>query len=342
MSQLERPPDKPLLYRELRQGRLRQGWGISGLSLRNTDGNPVSKAEWESAHRQTDWGEPSQMRFAILNRMLELHEGDIVVVPKTPKATQFTVARVSGPYRFQDTSNDDGEFDGDFGHVIPVVADSIRTFEYRASDAAYSVSALFGKANHRQAVTFCYSGERIGAAERLLQRQDSTESKSSRELLQGAFDLAFRKAARTLSKQVRKWNGPRFENAVRQCFEDQGYQVKPCQRYDGEGADVDMVVLPPVNRHGLFLPTEIAVQVKWKQQTDGGDVVAVDQISRWAEWQESSAMKCVISSADRFTDEAKKRAKDEDVILICGLQTMCFLLGVPDRYREDWEQPCSS
>ena len=49
------------------------------------------------------------------------------------------------------------------------------------------------------------------------------------------------------------------------------------RRYDGKGGDVDIVVLPPAG-HGLFLPAEIAVQVKWKQGIDENDEEAVRQI----------------------------------------------------------------
>ena len=69
------------------------------------------------------------------------------------------------------------------------------------------------------------------------------------------------------------------------------------------------------------------------------DKEAVEQIVNWADSQASSAVKYVISSASGFTDDARKRADDKDVVLIGGLQTMCFLLGIPERYRSDWERP---
>jgi len=47
-------------------------------------------------------------------------------------------------------------------------------------------------------------------------------------------------------------------------------------------------------------------------------------------------MKWVISSADGFSDDARKLAEEKDVLLTCGMKTMCFLLGIADRYRDDW------
>ena len=44
--------------------------------------------------------------------------------------------------------------------------------------------------------------------------------------------------------------------------------------------------------------------------------------------------KYVVSSASGFTEKAAAHG----AILVGGLQTMCFLLGAPDRYRAEWER----
>ena len=98
-----------------------------------------------------------------------------------------------------------------------------------------------------------------------------------------------------------------------------------------------MLVSPPATRHSFFLPSEIAVQVKWKQGVDPNDVQSVEQIIKWVESMGSNAAKCVISSASSFTSEAQELAAENSVLMICGMQSMCFLLGVADRYRDDWD-----
>lgn len=319
---------------ELVEGRLRQGWGAPGLSLVTEDGIPADKADWEAAYTErTDWGEPSPRRFAILRRMLELDRGDIVVMPKMPAWDRFTIARVTGRYRFE--LADGGK---DFGHVIPVDPDSVRTFVYEACNEARLVSGLFARANHWPAVSFCSSGPHLQATRGLLDQPGSLVSVPRQKLWEAATDDAFRAAAVSLAADVATWNGRMFEEAVRQCFVDQGYELKDYGRFDGEGGDTDMVLSPPPSRHSVFLPTEIAVQVKWKQGVDEGDAWAVEQIHRWAQWQESSATKYVISSAAGFTAKAREEAAAHGVVLVGGLQTMCLLLGVPNRYRAEWDQ----
>ena len=121
------------LHKELTEGRLRQGWGAPGFSLKTADDRRIGKTQWEETYR-AHWGEyPSTMRFAILTRMLDMKYGDVVVVPKMPEWEQFTIARVSGGYRF--------EIDGDrkdFRHIVPVYRNSVRSFSYRANDDGVS------------------------------------------------------------------------------------------------------------------------------------------------------------------------------------------------------------
>lgn len=319
------------LCNELCAGRLRQGWGANGMELKTLHGTVVQKEDWESSHHAQGWGAPSPRRYAILRRMLDMESGSIVVVPKMPERHQFTIARVEGKYRF-----DPDPKRRDFGHVVPVDKASVRTFDNQADEDAYLVSGLFSRANHWSAVSFSYGEANVAAAGRLLQRESVLAAKPASELDQLVVDRAFLAGALSLRKAVMSWNAHRFEEAVREAFRKQGYEVKRHRRFDGEGADADMLVAPSPN-HGLFLPGEMAVQVKWKQGVDESDVQAVEQIVQWTRSEDSNAARFVISSAAGFTPQARKAARAHDVGLIGGLQTMCFLLGVPEVYREDWE-----
>ena len=320
------------LYTELTEGRLRQGWGAPGFALETADGRRVEKTQWEAAYKAHWEEDPSLRRFAILTRMLDMEDGGVVVVPKIPKWDQFTIARVSGCYRFET----DGDRE-DFRHIVPVHRGSVRTFGYGANDDAFLISAIFSRANHRSAVSFCYKAAQVEAGHRLLQSPSDRTSKPYEELSGAAINEVFKEAATELRERVKDWNWDRFEKAVRKAFEDQGCKIEHHQRFDCQGADADILVSPPASLYGLFLPAEIAVQVKWKQGLDEDDDEAVKQIDEWVKWQGIDAMKCVISSASGFTDKARELAAANNVHLIGGLQTMCFLLGVPDRYRDDWD-----
>ena len=264
--------------------------------------------------------------------MLGLNEDDIVVVPKMPKSNQFTIARVSQGYEFEENENHE-----DFHHIVHVYPDSVRIFNYKANGDAFRISNLFARAKHMPAISFCYGTEQIGASLRLLEQQSNRDSQPQEFLIDAAIDAAFKSAAEALQNRIFDWNGQVFEEVVRQAFRDQGYTIIDLLRYNREGADADILVSPSAGQYGVFLPREIVVQVKWIQGVDKDDTRAVDQIINWANWQGSDATKCVISSTSKFTPEAQRLAEENEVILIDGLQTMCFLLGVPDRYRDDWD-----
>lgn len=42
--------------------------------------------------------------------------------------------------------------------------------------------------------------------------------------------------------------------------------------------------------------------------------------------------------SERLYGEGAEGSRGAGVVLVGGLQTMCFLLGVPDRYRTEWDQ----
>ena len=315
-----------MLYRELKAGCLRQGWGRAGLSLLDENGDQIDKAQWVENYRSVSKEEPTSRRYSALKAMLELHAGDIVVIPKLPKEHKLSIARVNGYYRF---AKDDHIDRDDFRHIIPVDKDSVRTFHKYANEYAHAVYGLFSRANHRYPVTFAYNKDHIDAAIQLLGKESDSHEKSPEDLIQASLDDALEHAANAMLEKTKSWNAQQFESAVKTAFVNQGYQINnKYRRYDGKGADVDIVVCPPGNHnYSLFMPTEIAVQVKWKQGIDSNDIRAVTQLATWNE--SSLAKKFVISSADSFTDACKEKAFVEDITLIGGLNTMYFLMGVP-------------
>jgi hypothetical protein len=120
------------LWRELRAGRLRQGWGyrpdqdlyaIGRLLLEGGQLNDHQKATWRGNRRLL----PTQRDAVRL--------GDLIVVPHLPRYGLWTIVRVTGPYQY---SIDEGRNSGgrpDFGHVLPI---EFATDPIPAHDAAVS------------------------------------------------------------------------------------------------------------------------------------------------------------------------------------------------------------
>ena len=159
------------LYMDLQAGCLRQGWGYVGrngvsMALRDGQGVQIPSDVWEANYIQAQpacWNgaNPSPRRYGILTRMLQLEPGDVVIVPKMPADTEFSVARVSEfepgiSYKFDPPTNwqapcadecDAGHID--FGHIISVDPASVMTFGNEQNQCALTIS---GQGGYRDAV----------------------------------------------------------------------------------------------------------------------------------------------------------------------------------------------
>ena len=125
------------LYPELQAGCLRIGWGGQGMALQDNEGRPIPKEQWEENYRRACGENPSPRRYSILRRLLEIKQGDVVGMPKMPNSGEFSIACVSGSYTFSVDRDDD------YGHIIPVHSDSVRTFNHRADETPMRFRACF-------------------------------------------------------------------------------------------------------------------------------------------------------------------------------------------------------
>ena len=168
------------LHEEVLRGRLRQGWGKRGLRLLTEHGAPIDKEEWETAYREVFEKEASSKRFGILTKMLELRKGSIVVMPKMPGPGKFTVALVSGTYDFKLPQ----EYP-DFGHIVPVEPNNVRSFDRNENDQAAIVSSVLFRTGggNTDAVSFCDTPETLSAVLQLLEMPSIETEKPTRELV---------------------------------------------------------------------------------------------------------------------------------------------------------------
>ena len=320
----------PFVKGELRMGRLRQGWSPPGTSLLNDDGNPRTKEAWVNAYRNA-WGEdPSPRRWRILLRMLDMKEGDLVVCPKTPDNSCFTIATVSGPYRFEVAPEQE-----DFGHIIPV-KDQYEVKNWYDSDAQ-TIHELFKSAYFRSAVTKVQDSNRgrvLEAARRLREREDTGTAQDPDAIRKERYAEAKRAAAKHLIKYVNEcWGFDQFEAAVGEAFERKGYErIRGKSQHGGGSADADHVFSMPMpgfdDLENVNCPLYLLiVQVKHKKEEDYNDVQGVRQLIDWKPSEgEQVVSQVLFSSAASFTKECKRLAEKNDVTLICGEEAGLFML----------------
>ena len=128
--------DSQYIQEELKQGRLRQGWGNSDADLN------VSQEEWVEKQCKRDPFDGNRAyyktKYNNLKKMLEISAGDILIIPKQPTSSQFTICQASGQYKFQKPDDFDGN---DFYHLIPIEVKSIREFSYHANEYCENIRA---------------------------------------------------------------------------------------------------------------------------------------------------------------------------------------------------------
>lgn len=323
-----RTSDNEFVQEELRNGRLRQGWSPEGTSLLDNNGQERAKGDWTQAYIAAWSEEPSPRRHGILRRMLDMRVGDVVLCPKAPAYGQFTIAKVSEPYRFEVPGDQ-----GDFGHIIAVENRRVVSNSYNADSVA--ISDLFRSPQFWPAVAKVQDDKKeavLDAAKRLLRNQEDTStSQDPARAREALYHEGRRAAAKSLMEHAVNWSFQQFEAAVGQAFERKGYEKLESNiiRYGGDADHVLSIPMPGFEEIGPNSIPALIVQVKHKQGRDDNDVEGVEALVNCKPDQDSEwdvRYRVLFSSADSFTNECRRLAEAHDVILICGIEAGLFML----------------
>ena len=311
---------KSWVWSEMQQGRLRQGWGVSGLEL-TRNGEPVGVEEWKDhyvAAFGSQWAigpnEPTT-RYRILRKMLDLDVGDVVVVPKMPEFGQFSVARVSGKYSYQGTSR------LDYGHVIPIEVTSLKPWPYSASPETRLIVKKFRA--YQSAVNNVWDPEFITAANSAMQ----SDAKPIEKDILGIFEEMKGEHLGPFLARMQALTAADLEELVRSAFEEAGLRFVRKHYYDREGGDADSVFAARLPLISDVFDTDLTVfvQVKHKKGQDWEDTQGVEQLARIAAGNPQS-IKVLASTADDFTEACQNRAQEEGVLLLSGTDLAAVLL----------------
>ena len=135
------------IWEELRAGKLRQGWGRSGMSLVDRAGVPLDEDDWVpryiSAAKKHGWGRQrerkARTRHRLLSHMLEIRAGDIIAVANLSETGRnglvlVRATRRSGSvdsaecYGWDDSPRN--KLKGDYRHFITVDPFSMQSVAY--------------------------------------------------------------------------------------------------------------------------------------------------------------------------------------------------------------------
>ena len=317
---------KQWLWNELRQGRLRQGWGIPGTNLFE-DGHEFSRTQWIQNYndaaakfwKETENSQYAAKRFNILSLMRNIGKRSLLLVPKMPNWDTFVVCSPSDSYTFDASGTTPGN---DYRHIIPVDTSSIRIHHYLSSEDSRIVKAKFRA--YQSAVNNVYNAEMKEAVARLAQTAGSIAPTT----LGCIYSDVEKEVLTAMKDKIARLPFEDLESIVRGIFESEGYSVERAHYYDREGGDADYVLMKDIPIVSDFiddLATKIFVQIKSKRGKDYNDCEGVKQLIKINE-TEDNALRILFTTADSLSEECTNLAKANDIHVISGLDAIRMIV----------------
>lgn len=247
--------------------------------------------------------------------MLEINEGDILIVPKMPTSSQFTICKAAGGYEFTRPDGFDGD---DFHHMIPIDIESVRAFSYHANEYCENIRAKMRA--YQSPLNNVWDETIQNIANILLTEAVPCEETPLKSIIE-AIKTDCYKAENTLQR-FRNLGNRTTEKIVKLIFEKLGYEQTGSNSYDGNGGDADLIFKDnslseffEVAANSAEIASEVYVQIKNKTGVDANDTEGVRQlIARTKDIP--GATKILISTADEFTKNCKTLAKQHNILLI--------------------------
>lgn len=316
-----------LIHKELMKNHiLRQGWGLDGMRIDKTF------ADFHAAWPE-NWGdEPAcKKRFNILYPMMEIQEGDIIIVPRVDMECDhprnaFIVSRCIGTYNFEPLQLKNGW--ADFGHYISVEVLFSCDNEFN-NDSLVIRSKFHG---YQSAINRVKDADFMHAVEHLIQLRENGElancnQRNIMDILSEACGVEKKAYLDEILKKIRGWSGDSLEKIIKALFEKNGYALVKANHYDKQGGDVDLVfdcfpenslMSSVYSASANCVMPSICIQAKNKKGQDYNDLKGIEQLVKMRENYERPIL-ILINTEDEFTIDAKNRAISENVVLLNGV-----------------------
>lgn len=332
--------DRDYFKENLEKGILRQGWGVENLSLLTESGEIRSQEEWVNACPES-WRITDEARRYLRNKnnnlrkMLEMKEGDIILIPKFPEWDTFSLYRVSGKYYF-----DLEKEKGDYGQCIPVEIakekpeEIDKYFIYNGNDDTKVVhSKLRG---YQTSINSVYNEEIIKAIKNLLQIKSIKEASPITEILRNIFEKNI-KNMENLNKEIFSVRPNDVEEIVENIFIKQGYLVESRNSYDKKGGDSDRIFIKPLpilsEVNDEIGSCRVYVQIKKKDgiydENEGinqlEEIVKTKEKIEEKESKDNNFYKVLVCTGE-FSPRVKELAQEKNIILIDGTQLIRMCL----------------
>ena len=315
---------RSLLLEEIKKGFVRQGWGLSELTLKSRDNN-IPEEKWVKTFIKRGneyWGDTipiskAKKRYQILSTMLTMQPMDILIIPKQPDNQHFLVTEISEQYSFDDNNiSSRGLLGDDFRHTIAIDPKSISQIGYHSTS-----DTLLARKKMRaygSAVNNAWDEQFIGAINNIL---DSNNNDFKNIKLVDIVADSITQISKSGVDLLRKMKPTDLENIVKAIFDNAGYTFEGNNFYDKKGGDIDLLfthrlpILDSISSESNSL--RINIQVKQKDGMDTNDTEGIYQLTNMTN---PSDINILISTVDEFSIECQRLAEEEGIFLINGEQ----------------------
>ena len=307
------------IYKELKQGHLRQGWGyLPEQDLREvvprikTEWNQLSEEQQEIfRHRKMYFYEGEGIQF-----------GDYILVPRMPGPGKFTLLKVKGEYYFEMLHT------GDHGHILPVevlTPDGVAHYNKHV-DACIrrtmrSQSRMWSLYGYEDSIDKIIQAHQIG--ENLLDESD-TEARLSvavESAIEHAREIMITQLGPKLDEQFK---AAEWEKVIKRALERLYPEAMAEVRHTGGPSEQGADIVVKITNHFTLASEEstdwiILVQVKDYQNTIyGTDAIEQLRQAKDSYEHEGKLLSLVLmtnaeKADDKCIDAAKQLEKEIDV-----------------------------
>jgi Restriction endonuclease len=313
--------DREKLFKEIKQGRLRQGWSSNNrLSLDQAESTFI-----ENYSRDADQSAVVSSRYAILRPLRFVKPGDIIVVPKQPDYDRFLVLTAAknptrdDPYSYD--FSDPAPGTDDFRSVVNIDRDRIKTFHFDGATVPPVVKQKLRSIAYSKAVNVVGNEAFIAGIRECLQVDDNVNQQP--EPLKEKLTTIREKMYRSWVHSVRELTPSDFEKLVRLFMLAGGYEIVRLNHYDGEGLEVDLECERTFELDDRFGTSQtVRYRIQIKKHAGKTDERAVRQLldEPTAGSRGAQVVSIVISTADDFTEECKQLAYKHGILLMHGIE----------------------
>jgi hypothetical protein len=277
--------NRELILDELRQGRLRQGWGWAPEQDLRVIWKKVETDEDLTKYETSAW-----KNWAMLGGDEGMEVDSLIILPNLPERSMFLIAEVTGDYYYEpltlDKTTDVNDLGQDYGHVMPVsLPAGISAFRYQDDRIAAPVRRSL-RCQSRIWSVQPYERQ----INELLEIAKRGEADKGSWDLGGTLDRVYRKAKEATRQPFHEALEKGFDNAFGgeeleepcRILLDQVFPKADVRRIGGShehGADILVTWDDPLSEYGTrpSLSWRMVVQVKnWRGVAS--DIHPIDQI----------------------------------------------------------------